>query len=249
MGNARWTGVRLKDVLEAAGVKAGAMQVGFRGMDVPPMPATPVYQKSLDIDRARDGDVMIAYAMNDAPLPMLNGFPVRLVVPGWFSTYWVKSLSSVTVLDQPLKTFWMDKAYRIPDNPDANEDPQHLAAVTVPISTMPVHSIFVRPEPGETLRAGEKFVLKGVANDGGSGIRKVEVSTDGGGSWDEASLGSDLGKYSWRTWQASWTPPAKGTYRLTVRATAGDGQTQHTSQWNRSGYQRNVIEHVEVTVS
>ena len=129
MGNARWKGVRLKDVLDAAGVKPGAVQVGLRGLDVPPMPATPVFQKSLQIEHARDGEVMIAYEMNDASLPMLNGFPIRLVVPGWYATYWVKTLASVTVLDQPLKSFWMDKAYRIPDNPDADEDPQHLAAM------------------------------------------------------------------------------------------------------------------------
>ncbi len=192
---------------------------------------------------------MIAYEMNDGPLPMLNGFPIRLVVPGWFATYWVKSLSSITVLDQPLKSFWMDKAYRIADNPDANEDPQHLAEVTVPISAMPVHSIFVRPEPGEQLHAGQSFALKGVANDGGSGVRRVEVSTDGGQTWRDAILGADMGKYSWRTWRAQWTPQSKGTFRLMVRATAGDGQTQRTSQWNRSGYQRDVIEHVDVVVA
>ena len=173
-------------------------------------PATPVFQKSLQIDHARDGEVMIAYEMNDAPLPMLNGFPLRLVVPGWFATYWVKALSSITVLDQPLKTFWMDKAYRIADNPDANEDPQHLAEVTVPISAMPIHSIFVRPEPGEQLRAGTSYTLQGVANDGGSGVRKVEVSTDGGQTWSDARLGTDLGKYSWRRWQAQWTPSCQG---------------------------------------
>lgn len=119
MGNARWKGARLKDVLDVAGVLPGAVQVGFRGLDVPALAATPPFEKALLVDHARDGEVMIAYEMNDAPLPMLNGFPIRLVVPAWYATYWVKALSSVTVLDQPLKSFWMDKAYRIPDNPDA----------------------------------------------------------------------------------------------------------------------------------
>ena len=114
---------------------------------------------------------------------------------------------------------------------------------------MPVHSIFVRPEPSEQLRTGVSYTLQGVANDGGSGIRRVEVSTDGGQTWRDATLGTDLGKYSWRTWQAQWTPPAKGSYQLMVRATAGDGQTQRASQWNRSGYQRDVIEHLDVEVS
>jgi sulfite dehydrogenase len=249
MGNARWTGVRLKDLLDAAGVKAGAVQVGFRGLDVPVMAATPVFQKSLQIDKARDEDVMVAYAMNDAPLPMLNGFPTRLVVPGWFATYWVKSLSSITVLDQPLKTFWMDKAYRIPDNPDANEDSKSFAAKTVPINAMPIHSIFVRPQPGEKLRAGTNYTLQGVANDGGSGIRKVEFSDDDGKTWREANLGADLGKYSWRTWKAQWKPASRGDHRLMVRATTADGQMQRAAQWNRSGYQRDIIEHVDVVVS
>jgi DMSO/TMAO reductase YedYZ molybdopterin-dependent catalytic subunit len=246
MGNARWKGVRLKDVLDEAGVLPGAIQVGLRGLDAPATEKTPPFEKSLEIDRARDGEVMIAYEMNDQPLPMLNGFPIRVVVPGWFATYWVKALSSITVLDQPLKTFWMDKAYRIPDNAAANEDPQHLSPTTVRLSTMPVHSIFVRPAPGEQLKVGQKYVLAGVANDGDSGVRRVEVSNDGGQTWNNATLGPDLGKYSWRTWRAEWTPPAKGPYQLLVRATNGAGQTQAATQWNRSGYQRNVVEHLDV---
>jgi sulfite dehydrogenase len=248
MGNARWKGVRLKDILDAAGVLPGASQVGLRGLDVPPVPATPRFEKSLEIDHARDGEVMIAYEMNSAPLSMLNGFPLRIVVPGWYATYWVKALSSITVLDQPLKTFWMDKAYRIPDNQNADEDPQRLAAVTVPIKRMAVHSIFVSPEPQAQLRTGNSYQLQGVANDGGSGIRKVEVSTDGGATWSEATLGKDLGKYSWRLWQADWKPAARGSYRLMTRATGGDGATQPVSQWNRSGYQRDVVEHLDVLV-
>ena len=248
MGNARWKGARLKDVLDAAGVLPGTVQVGLRGLDVPALEKTPPFEKSLQIDHARDGDVIIAYEMNGEPLPMLNGFPIRLVVPGWYATYWVKALSSIKVLDQPLKTFWMDKAYRIPDNPDANEEPQHLSAVTVPINRMSLHSIFVQPEPGEQLRAGQRYELAGLANDGGDGIRRVEVSQDSGQTWSDATLGADLGKYSWRRWQTWWTPPAKGSYRLMVRATNAAGEAQRTAQWNRSGYQRDVIEHLEVTV-
>jgi DMSO/TMAO reductase YedYZ molybdopterin-dependent catalytic subunit len=249
MSNARWKGARLKDVLDAAGVQPGAVQVGLRGLDVPPLEKTPVYQKSLQIDHARNGEIMIAYEMNGQPLPMLNGFPIRLVVPGWYATYWVKALSSVTVLTEPLKTFWMDKAYRIPDNPQANEEPQHLASTTVPISKMPVHSIFVKPEPGELLHAGKRYQLAGVANDSDSGIRHVEMSTDGGATWTDATLGDDLGKYSWRQWRADWTPESKGTYKLMVRATGNNGDKQVASQWNRSGYQRDVIEQLEVVVS
>ena len=114
---------------------------------------------------------------------------------------------------------------------------------------MSVHSIFVRPEPAEQLHAGVNYTVQGVANDGGSGIRKVELSLDSGQTWRDATLGPDLGKYSWRTWQVPWTPFAKGSCRLMVRATSGNGQVQRTSQWNRSGYQRDVIEHIDVVVS
>jgi DMSO/TMAO reductase YedYZ molybdopterin-dependent catalytic subunit len=246
MGNARWKGARLKDVLDAAEVLPETIQVGFHGLDVPPLEKTPRFEKSLQIDHARDGEVMIAYEMNGEPLPMLNGFPIRLVVPGWYSTYWVKALSSITALDQPLKTFWMDKAYRIPDNAAADESPQQLAPATVPISHMPVHSIFVQPEPDKRLRVGQSCEMTGVANDGGKGIRRVEISQDGGQTWSDATLGADLGRYSWRSWRASWTPSAKGPYRLMVRATNGSGETQPKEQWNRSGYQRDVIEHIDV---
>ena len=248
MGNARWKGARLKDVLDAAGVLPGAVQVGLHGLDVPALPKTPRFEKSLQIDHARDGEVMIAYEMNGEALPMLNGFPIRLVVPGWYATYWVKSLSSVTVLDQFLKSFWMDKAYRIPDDANANEDPQHLSPVTVAINRMSVHSIFVQPEPDERLQAGKSYELTGVATDGGGGIERVEVSKDGGLTWSDATLGADLGKYSWRRWRAEWTPPAKGSYRLMVRATNDAGEMQQATQWNRSGYQRDMIEHLDVVV-
>ena len=120
MGNAQWTGVRLRDVLDRAGVKAGAVAVRFNGLDEPVVAGAPDFMKSLDIDHARDGEVMLAYQMNGEQLPLLNGFPLRLVVPGWYSTYWVKMLSDIEVLDAPDDNFWMKTAYRIPDTPGAN---------------------------------------------------------------------------------------------------------------------------------
>src|SRR5467141_1237017 len=123
MGNARWTGVRLKDLLDYAGVRAGAVQVRFKGLDETVLPDAPHFMKSLDIDHARDGEVMLAYAMNGEPLPVLNGFPLRLVVPGWYSTYWVKMLNDIEVLDQPDTNYWTQTAYRIPDTPNGDIEP------------------------------------------------------------------------------------------------------------------------------
>ena len=248
MGNAKWTGVRLRDVLQRAGLKDGAVEVTFAGLDRGVTPDVPQFVKSLTLERSMDGEVMIAHSMNDAPLPMLNGFPLRLVVPGWFGTYWVKSLNEITVLPEPFKGFWMAKAYRIPNNPDAQETPQSLATETVPIAAMSVRSVFVRPEPSERLKRAERIEVEGLALDGGHGIRKVELSLDGGRTWRDAQLDSELGKYAWRRWRFHWQPEAAGAYRLMARATNGAGQTQTMQQWNRSGYQRNVIEHVDVTV-
>lgn len=248
MGNSRWTGARLKDILDKAGVKPNAVEIGLRGLDVPPLSATPVFQKSLSVDHARDGEVMVAYEMNGKPLPMLNGFPVRLVVPGWYATYWVKSLTYITVLDKPLQTFWMDKAYRIPNNPTATESPDHLDEDTIPINKFAVHSIFVSPEPGQIVDAGRRLDVQGLAMDYGTGIRRVEFSSDNGDSWKDATLDGDLGRYSWRRWRTTWQPAKGGVYRFLVRATNNAGEAQLQRQWNHGGYQRSVIEHMDVRV-
>jgi sulfite dehydrogenase len=249
VGNAKWTGVRLRDLLEAAGVQPGAVDVTFQGLDLPPMPDTPIFAKSLSAAHAMDGEVMVAYAMNDADLPMLNGFPLRLVVPGWYATYWVKSLAHITVLNEPFKGFWMDKAYRIPTTPDAIESPDHLATDTVPINKQSVRAMFVVPEKEQDLSLGETLPMQGVAFDYGSGIAKVEIGLDGGKSWVDAKLEAEISKYSFRRWRYDWKPAAAGQYAVQCKATNRDGQTQVTSQWNRSGYQRNVIQQVNVTVS
>ena len=249
VGNARWTGVRLSDLLKRAKVKDGAVDVSFDGLDRGPMPTTPDFVKSLAYDHANAGEVIVAYEMNGKELPMLNGYPLRLVVPGWYATYWIKALNEISVLPQKYKGFWMEKAYRVPNNPDCQESPTDLAKDTVPISRMTVRSLFAAPEAGERIGAGKAYEVQGVAFDGGAGIAKVEVSADGGKTWAAAKLDADLGKYSWRRWRYAWTPAGPGKHTLMVRATnaAGEGQTQ--AQWNRSGYARNVIESVEVTVA
>ncbi len=250
MGNARWTGVRLRDILARAGLRAGAVQVVVDGLDEGPLPTVPDFVKALEVDHGRSAEVLVALEMNGAPLPMLNGFPARLVVPGWYATYWVKALSEITVVDRPYDGFWMARAYRIPNNAGAQESPQALAADTVPINRMNVRSFFTRPGSDETLPAGRPCALEGIAFDGGDGIRAVEYSTDGGATWTAARLGPDLGRFSFRRWLADWTPAERGTQRLMVRATSGSGATQPTApRWNRGGYMRNVIEEIRVTVA
>jgi sulfite dehydrogenase len=248
MGNALWTGVRLRDLLDAAGVRAGAIDVSFDGLDEPPLASIPDVVKSLAVDRAREAGVMVAYEMNGEPLPMLNGFPLRLVVPGWYATYWIKALSRVTVLDRSFDGYWVAKAYRIPNNPEGAETPDQLAAETLPINRFTVRSLFVRPEPDEEVAIGRSYEVEGVAFDYGAGLRQVEVSLDNGVHWIDARLDPELGKYSFRRWRYPWSPLARGPHRLMVRATNNDGAGQPTHHWNRSGFMRRVIEDVQVRV-
>jgi DMSO/TMAO reductase YedYZ molybdopterin-dependent catalytic subunit len=250
MGNARWTGVRLKDVLDRAGVKAGAVQVRFNGLDEPVVDGAPDFMKSLDIDHARDGEVMIAYAMNRQQLPLVNGFPLRLVVPGWYSTYWVKMLNDIEVLDEPDTNYWMKTAYTIPDTPHASIRPGQTGVKLVPISRMVPRSFITNIKPGDTLRAGAETLARGIAFGGDAGVSRVEFSSDGGKSWQETQLGTDEGKYSFRQWQIRLSPTAPGEHVLMVRCTSSSGEVQpDTPNWNPAGFMRNVIEQTAVTAA
>jgi sulfite dehydrogenase len=246
MGNARWRGVPLKAVLDKAGVQEGARQVTFNGLDRPALDATPDFVKALDIDHARDGEVMLAYAMNGADLPVLNGFPVRLVVPGYYGTYWVKHVSEITVIDRVFDGFWMKSAYRIPANACACVPPGGKMAESVPIDRFNVRSFITSHAEGATIKAGSDVEVRGIAFDGGYGITGVALSTDGGANWGEATLGDDLGRYSFREWRAVVRLPA-GSHALKVRAINRIGQSQPMEAlWNPSGYMRNVVETVRV---
>jgi DMSO/TMAO reductase YedYZ molybdopterin-dependent catalytic subunit len=243
MGNARWTGVRLKDVLDRAGIKAGAMQVRLNGLDEPVVSDAPKFMKSLAVDHARDGEVMIAYAMNGEQLPLLNGFPLRLVVPGWYSTYWVKMLNDIEVLDRPDDNYWMATAYTIPDTPHANMTPGATGVKMVPINKMVPRSFITNIKPGETVHAGAPTLVRGIAFGGDTGLAKVDLSSDGAKSWQAAQLGKDEGKYGFRRWEARVAVPAKGKHTLSVRCTNSDGVKQPGQpNWNPGGFMRNVIE-------
>lgn len=247
MGNALWRGVSLKALLDRAGVKAGAQQVRFNGLDTGILPQTPDFMKSLDIDHALDDEVMIAYAMNGKPLPLLNGYPLRLVVPGWYATYWIKMLNDIEVLDRPDENFWMTKAYLIPDTPLADIVPGQQGVKLVPISRMLPRSFFTNVKSEMLFKVGETRTLRGIAFGGDRGVAKVSFSGDAGNHWQEARLGPDHGKYSFRRWTVDFRPSSMGPQTLMVKAlnTAGASQPGHAN-WNGSGFMRNVIESVSV---
>lgn len=249
MGNAKWAGVPLKDVLDKAGIKSGAVEVTFTGLDKGGLPTVPDFTKSLSVDEARKSELLLAYEMNGDPLPLLNGFPLRLIRPGWYATYWVKALSEINVVTKPFEGFWMKPGYRIPKTKNGIETPTALAKETIPINRMNVRSFFTTPDAGARMPAGRPIDLDGIAFDGGSGIKLVEVSADGGMNWIATTLGENHGPYSFRRWRLAWTPPAVGSQRLLVRATANDGDVQPaTAGWNRSGYMRNVVEELQIQV-
>jgi sulfite dehydrogenase (cytochrome) subunit A len=250
MGNAQWVGARLRDILGAASPKPGALEVIFNGLDQPAAPSVPDFVKSLSVTQIMDSaDILVAYRMNGEPLPMLNGFPARLVVPGWYSTYWVKNLEEISVLDREFDGFWMKRAYRIPDAPCGCVEPGTTAPRTVPISRMNVRSFIASPADGATLPAGKPVTLKGIAFDGGYGIHQVEVSSDRGATWRRIQLGRDFGPYSFREWSANWIPSRPGTHRIMVRAVNNAGESQPFEPlWNPSGYMLNAIEHIDVHI-
>jgi DMSO/TMAO reductase YedYZ molybdopterin-dependent catalytic subunit len=250
MGNARWMGVPLRAVLDRAGVKAGAVQVRFNGMDNPVVPTGPDFMKSLSVDHARDGEVMIAYAMNGKQLPLLNGFPLRLVVPGWYSTYWIKMLNDIEVLDQPDDNFWMKTAYTIPDNPHADMKPGQTGVKMVPINRMLPRSFITNVKSGDRIPPGYPVPARGIAFGGDSGVAHVDFSADGGKTWNPAHLGKDEGKYSFRQWHTNFTPAARGSQTLMVRCTNTAGETQpDVANWNPSGFMRNIIEATTVNAA
>jgi DMSO/TMAO reductase YedYZ molybdopterin-dependent catalytic subunit len=248
MGNAKWRGVRLKDILEKAGLGAEAKQVSFNGLDNPVLPQTPDFIKSLDVEHVMAGEVMLAHTMNGEPLPMLNGFPLRVVVPGYYGTYWVKHVNEITVLNEPFGGFWVSAAYRIPATEGACIEPGTTPKSTVPINRMNVRSFITSHADGAKVKKGAPVTVRGIVFDGGEGIQDLLFSADAGQSWTTARLGEDHGKYSFREWSITFTP-SKGSQSWKSRAFNRIGQSQPLEPlWNPAGYMRNVVETVNVNL-
>ena len=247
MGNALWKGVRLRDLLAKAGLAANSIQVRFNGMETPVASGTPDFLKSLNVDDALSEQVLVAYEMNGEPLPLLNGFTLRLVVPGWYATYWIKMLNDIEVLNAEDDNFWMKKASRLPANACGCERPDAKSVETVPIGQMTVRSFITNLQQGAVVKAGETVTVKGIAFDSGYGIDRVRFSSDGGRSWVVADLGRDYGNFSFRPWVARFQAVAGTTYQLQSMAFNRNGDSQRThARWNRGGYLRNVVETVQV---
>ena len=252
MGNARWKGARLKDVLARAGLKKETVEVVFDGADGPVFDKTPDFVKSLPVWKALDENTLLAYEMNGEPLPHSNGYPVRVVVPGWTATYWMKHVTSLQAVSKPFNGFWMEKAYRIPKGkfPIVDRFVSQETEANTPITEIVVNSLITNLHDGSVLPAGKAAVVRGIAWDGGFGMRAVDVSADGGANWRPAELGPDLGRFAWRQWTYPIATPQAGNYTIMVRATNAVGASQTFDLvFNPAGYHNNVVQRLRVQVA
>jgi DMSO/TMAO reductase YedYZ molybdopterin-dependent catalytic subunit len=252
MGNARWKGVRLKDVLAKAGLKKDALEIVLDGADSGAFPGTPDFVKSIPVWKALDENSLIAYAMNGEPLPHWNGFPARIVIPGWTATYWMKQVTAITAITKPFDGFWVKSAYRIPRGrfPLIDRFISQETDVNTPITEMVVNSLITNAANGERVPAGRPFEIKGIAWDGGYGIARVEVSVDGGKSWRSATLGTDYGRFSFRPWTYVIADPGQGAMTVMAKASNRNGATQTFELiQNPAGYHHNVVQRVDLTVA
>lgn len=251
MGNARWKGARLRDVLDRAGLSAETLEIAFEGADGPPVEKTPDFVKSIPLWKALDPDTLVAYEMNGQPLPHFNGAPARIVVPGWTATYWMKHVTAIKARSTPEDNFWMKGAYRIPVGkfPLVQRFLSQETAANTPITEMVVNSVITAPTAGERVQKGRPLTVKGLAWDGGYGVVSVEISADHGRTWVPAQLGPDAGRYSFRQWSATVTPDRAGEMVLMARARNAVGQTQVTTLiQNPAGYHHNLMHSVGIVV-
>jgi len=247
VGNARWRGVRLADVLKRAGLKASAREILSDGADVP-LGTMPDFQRSIPLEKALDPNTILAYEMNGETLPVKHGFPLRVVAPGWAGDSWVKWLTSIRVLDQEHDGFWMKSAYRHPGRPVTPGIAVPLDRMQ-PVTNLRVKSVIASPLDGAQVDAGKSTTIRGVAW-GTDPVTSVEVSVDGGRVWKPAALkANQRTRFGWRQWEFAWTPQQVSYYSILARARDASGNTQPLDQeWNQSGYLWNVVPRVHVHV-
>ena len=233
VGNAVWGGVWLRDVLERVGLKPSAQHVAFEGMDRPLGSAKIKFIRSIPISKALES-TLLAYEMNGEPLPLKHGYPLRGLALGWTGANCVKWLNKIHVLDAPFEGFFMDQVYRVYQKGQAPQSGEKVTSIKL-------KSVITQPEEGETLPLGPITIL-GAAYAGEGDVHAVEVSTDGGGTWEAASFIGPHERYAWRQWQYIWDVRKTGRYTLMARATDDEGQRQpQNASWNVLGYGNNGI--------
>ena len=245
VGTAKFSGPRLREALQQAGVKPNGKHVMFRGLDEVPGKVPP-FIRSIPIEKALDSDTLIATHMNDAPLTKHHGFPARALVPGWIGAASCKWLTEIKVLESEFVGNFMNPGYRFPNqpiNPGDSVKPEDTHVLT----SLNVKSVISGPLDGSSLKSG-KLMVHGAAWAGEANVVKVEISTDGGSTWNAATLGHDQSHYAWRLWDYSWNAK-RGEYAIQSRATDSGGRVQPVkASWNPSGYLYNAIDEVKIHV-
>jgi DMSO/TMAO reductase YedYZ molybdopterin-dependent catalytic subunit len=246
VGNGRWRGVRLRDVLQRAGVNAGAVEVLFDGADVP-LGSMADFQRSIPTQKALHPDTLLAYEMNGEPLPQKHGFPLRVVAPGWAGDSWVKWVTGIRVLKQPHDGYWMKSAYLYPNQP-ATPGAVVPADEMHPVTSLRIKSVITSPAAEAHVELRRRVLIRGFAWGGDSAVvRGVDVTVDGGRSWRPARLTGQTTQYGWRPWEFPWMPTSDGYIEIMARARDSRGNVQpSTAEWNPSGYLWNGIMRVTV---
>ena len=235
MSCSQWTGARLADVLQAAGIRPGAVHVAFTGADFGALPTIPKVARSVPVAKAMERHTLLAYGMNGGPLPKIHGHPLRVVVPSWAGSASIKWVARIDVLEAPLKGPYMDASYRIPRYPI--EPGGKMPADAVMTEAWPVKSIVTHPAPNARFAAGKQFLVAGKAWAGEHGIARVELSFDEGRTWRQAELNPQGDKYAWRTFSYAHTPQRPGYTTVLARATDDAGNVQPAiAAWNPLGY-------------
>jgi DMSO/TMAO reductase YedYZ molybdopterin-dependent catalytic subunit len=248
VGNAQWTGVRLRDVLQRAGVKPQGLHVQMQGADRPALPTVPLFTRSIPIAKALHPDTLLAYEMNGRPLPLLHGAPLRVITPGWMAESCMKWLTELTLRADETPGYYMQQAYRIPET-SIQPGSGLPGTVMVPVEQMPVKSLIAAPGDEDTLKIGP-VTIQGVAWAGESPITKVEVSCDDGKTWEPARLVGEEQPYAWRHWQYLWNARQVGPTAILCRATDAQGAQQpEKSPWNPGGFLWNGWDRLSVTVA
>jgi sulfite oxidase len=246
IGNAEWSGPRLGDVLKLAGASLDSAYVTFNGADTG-VAKTPDFIRSLPMRKVLQPATLLALNMNGETIPELHGFPVRLIVPGWDGTSWVKWVMTISVTDEPNTGFFMNPAYRFPRHPGppgSSADPADLEV----IEGMPVKSFITSPSDQESIPI-DQVVVRGIAWAGEERVERVALSTDGGSIWEEAELSPQNLPFAWRLWTYKWKPTKSGYFTLLSRATDSAGRVQPVvATWNPSGYLYSAIDRIGVTV-
>ena len=246
VGTARFSGPRLRDVLDRAGVKPTGKHVMFRGLDEVPGKVPP-FIRSIPIEKVLDADSLIATHMNGAPLPKHHGFPARALMPGWVGAASCKWLTEIKVLESEFAGNFMNPGYRFPNHP-VQPGEAIKPEDTHPLTALNVKSVIAGPVDGSRVKAGPVRV-HGAAWAGEADVVKVEISTDGGASWNPAKLGNEHAHYAWRLWSYEWQAKA-GDHSILSRATDNKGRVQPpTPEWNPSGYLNNAVDQVTIHVA